>query len=245
MPLRTKIFLGVLVLLLVVGGGVFFYNDNIKRSRAGEYSPEITPADFTTNITNKYFALPVGKKMTYETTDQGGVTERIEIEILPEKKQIDGFETVIYLDKEYKNGQLVEETRDYLAQHKNGDVWYFGEDVKNFWNGMLWDRAGSFIHGQDGAKAGIWMKADQRAGETYRQEFYPGHAEDMRDTVATGQTVTTKMGTYTDCAKVDDWTPLESNSREHKYYCPQVGALVLVEEVASGKRTELTNIVMP
>ena len=44
---------------------------------------------------------------------------------------IEGVETVAYLDKEYKNGQLAEETRDYLAQHKNGDVWYFGEDVNN------------------------------------------------------------------------------------------------------------------
>ena len=245
MPLRTKIFLGVLVLLLVVGGGVFFYNDNIKRSRAGEYSPEITPADFTTNITNKYFALPVGKKMTYETTDQGGVTERIEIEILPEKKQIDGFETVVYLDKEYKKGQLVEETRDYLAQHKNGDVWYFGEDVNNYWNGILIHHAGSFLHGKDGAKAGIWMKAEQRVGDSYRQEFYIGNAEDMRDTLATGQTVSTKTAKYTDCVKVLDWTPLEKNSREHKYYCPEVKSLVLTEDLETGSRSELVSVVQP
>jgi hypothetical protein len=74
--------------------------------------------------------------------------------------------TAIYLDKVYSNGQLVEETRDYLAQHKNGDVWYFGEDVDNFLNGNLLDHSGSFIHGKDGAKAGIWMKAEQRVGDT-------------------------------------------------------------------------------
>jgi hypothetical protein len=244
MPLRTKIFLGVLVLLLVVGGGVFLYNDNVKRSRAGEYNPEISPADFTTNITNKYFALPVGKKMTYETAGPEGVTERIEIEILPEKMQIEGFETVVYLDKEYKNGQLVEETRDYLAQHKNGDVWYFGEDVNNYWNGFLLHHSGSFLHGKDGAKAGIWMKADQRVGDSYRQEFYIGSAEDMRDTVATGQTVSTKARKYTDCVKVLDWSPLE-NAREHKYYCPEVKSLVLTEDLQSGSRSELVNVVQP
>ncbi|WP_314194399.1 hypothetical protein [uncultured Arthrobacter sp.] len=237
MKARTTI-LGIIVLLLVAGGAAFFYFNNL-RARAADYNPQITPADFTTKITNKYFALPVGKKMTYGT---GG--DRIEIEILKETRVIEGVETVIYLDKEFKNGQLVEETRDYLAQHKNGDVWYFGEDVDNFKDGKLQDHAGSFIHGQDGAKAGIWMKAEQRVGDTYRQEYYLGHAEDMRDTIATGQTVTTKMGTYTDCVKVDDWTPLEFNSREHKYYCPQVSSLVLVEE-ASGKRSELTNIDLP
>jgi hypothetical protein len=245
MLLRTKIFLGVLVLVLVVGGGVFLYNDNVKRSRAGEYNPEISPSDFTTNITNEYFALPIGKKMTYETTAGGKVTERIEIEILPEKKQIEGFETVVYLDKEYKNGQLVEETRDYLAQHKNGDVWYFGEDVNNYWNGILLHHGGSFLHGKDGAKAGIWMKADQRVGDRYRQEFYIGNAEDMRDTVATGQPVTTKTRKYSDCVKVYDWTPLEKNAREHKYYCPEVQSLVLTEDLETGSRSELVNVVQP
>ncbi|MFC9353453.1 hypothetical protein [Arthrobacter sp. NPDC057013] len=232
------IVLGIIVLLLVAGGAAFFYFNNL-RAGAADYSPQITPADFTTKITNKYFALPAGKKMTY-----GAGGDRIEIEILKETRVIEGVETVIYLDKEFKNGQLVEETRDYLAQHKNGDVWYFGEDVNNFKDGQLRDHSGSFIHGQDGAKAGIWMKAEQRVGDTYRQEYYPGHAEDMRDTIATGQTVTTKMGTYTGCVKVDDWTPLELNSREHKYYCPQVSSMVLVEE-ANGKRSELTSVDLP
>jgi hypothetical protein len=242
---RPRIFFGDIVLLLVVGGATLFAFDNTKRSRAAEYNPQVNPADFTTKITNKYFALPVGKKLTYETTAQGTVTERIEIEILQETMTIEGVETVVYLDKEYKNGQLVEETRDYLAQHKNGDVWYFGEDVNNYWNGMLLHHSGSFLHGKDGAKAGIWMKAEQRVGDSYRQEFYVGNAEDMRDTVATGETVTTKSGTYTDCAKVYDWTPLEKNSREHKYYCPQVGSLVLTEDLETGGRSELVNVVLP
>jgi hypothetical protein len=242
---RTKIIFAAVLVLLVVGGAALFFFDSNKRSRAAEYNPQINPADFSTQITNKYFSLPVGKKLTYETTRQGSVTERIEIEILQETKTIEGVETVVYLDKEFKNGQLVEETRDYLAQHKNGDVWYFGEDVKNFWNGMLMNNAGSFLHGKDGAKAGIWMKAEQRAGDSYRQEFYVGHAEDIRDTVATGETVSTRSGTYTDCVKVYDWTPLEKNAREHKYHCPQVGALVLTEDLETGSRSELVNVVQP
>ncbi|MDI3195262.1 hypothetical protein QK290_12650 [Pseudarthrobacter sp. AL07] len=243
---RTKIFLALIVVLLIAGGAAFLVSENTKRSRAGEYSPLINPADFSTKITNNYFSLPAGKKMTYETTTaQGNVTERIEVEILQETKTIEGVEAVIYLDREYKNGQLVEETRDYLAQHKNGDVWYFGEDVNNYWNGMLMDHSGSFIHGKDGAKAGIWMKAEQRVGDSYRQEFYIGNAEDIRDTVATGETVTTKTRVYSDCVKVYDWTPLEKNAREHKYYCPEVGALVLTEDLQSGQRSELVKVVQP
>ncbi|MFZ1627127.1 MAG: hypothetical protein WAT81_04990 [Candidatus Moraniibacteriota bacterium] len=67
----------------------------------------------------------------------------------------------------------------------------------------------------------------------------------MCDTAATGLTTTTKLATYTDCVKVYDWTPLDAESREHKYYCPAVGALVLNEHIVTGKRAELIKIVLP
>ena len=74
------------------------------------------------------------------------------------------------------------------------------------------------------------------------KEYYKGEAEDMRDTVEVGITVKTKLGTFNDCVKVYDWTPLDPKSREHKYYCPSVGALVLNEHLETGKRSELTKI---
>lgn len=239
--------------ILIIGGAVLYrqyrsaapsYPAEVN-SPSGPYDPEIRPADFTTDITNRYFALPMGKKMTFEATTKAGVVERIEIEILRETKTIEGVETIVYLDRVYNDDQLIEETRDYLAQHKNGDVWYFGEDVDNYENGQLKDHSGSFLHGRDGAKAGIWMKAEQRVGDSYRQEYYPGEAEDMRDTVATGLAVTTKLASYTDCVKVYDWTPLDKASREYKYYCPQVSSLVLNEDLETGKRSELTNVTTP
>ena len=245
MTSKTRVLLGAIILLLLLAGGLLFYGSTRAQESSGDYNPQVNPADFTTKITNKYFALPVGKKMTYEGTTARGAKEKIEIEILRETKVIEGVETVVYLDRGYIDGQLVEETRDYLAQHKNGDVWYFGENVSNFENGKLKDHSGTFIHGQNGAKAGIWMKAEQRVGDSYRQEYYRGEAEDMRDTVDTGVTVSTKKRTYTDCVKVYDWTPLEITSREHKYYCPQVGAEVLIEDLVTGKRLELTDIKQP
>ena len=244
MKSKMKVLWGVAALLLVIGGGLFLYTSIRPAQSWSDYNPQINPADFSTEISNEYFALPRGKKLVYEATNRGG-SERIEIEILKDTKIIEGIETVIYLDREFKNGQLVEETRDYLAQHKSGDVWYFGEDVSNYADGTLKDHSGSFLHGKDGAKAGIWMKAEQRVGDSYRQEYYRGHAEDMRDIVETGLSVSTEMGTFTDCVKVYDWTPLELTSREHKYYCPQVSSLVLVEDLVSGKRTELTDMDLP
>ncbi len=210
-----------------------------------EYNPELRASDFTTNITNKYFSLPVGKKMTFEATTKEWVQEKVEIEILKDIKIIEGIKTITYLDRVYNDGILVEETRDYLAQHTNGDVWYFGEEVDNYENGKLKDHAGTFIHGIDGAKAGIWMKAEQEIGDSYKQEYYKGEAEDMRTTLATGLTITTKLATYKDCVQVYDWTPLDAKSRENKYYCPDTGSLVLNENLETGKRSELIKVINP
>lgn len=252
---NNKIVIGALALLIIGAVGVFFYanqpvpgSDSItlgsQEEKNGEYNPHINPNDFTTQITNKYFSLPVGKKMVFEADTETG-PEKIEIEITGETKVIEGVTTLVYLDTVHRNGVIYEITKDYLAQHKDtGDVWYFGEEVDNYdEKGNLKDHAGTFIHGKDGAKAGIWMKAEQKIGDSYKQEYYKGEAEDIRDTIATGLTVSTKLGTFQDCVKVYDWTPLDKESREHKYYCPSVGSLVLTEHLVTGKKSELVSLV--
>ncbi len=241
--------IGLVAGLLVLGSVYFYANKPSEQGVVSKpktvtevYNPVINPAEFTTIITNKYFALPVGKKLAFDAESDKG-QEKIQIEITGETKMIEGVTTLVYTDTVYLNGQIHEITRDYLAQNiKTGDVWYFGEEVDNYENGKIKDHAGTFIHGKDGAKAGIWMKAEQRVGDSYRQEYYKGEAEDMRDTVEVGITVKTKLGTFNDCVKVYDWTPLDAKSREHKYYCPSVGALVLNEHLETGKRSELTKV---
>ncbi len=249
--MKNKTTIITLIVLVMLVFGIFAYkqpvskNDSVDQNQNLEtYNPSINPLDFSTTITNKYFSLPVGKKLTFEAATKDGL-EKIEIIMTGETKVIEGVTTLVYRDTVYLNGQLHEVTKDYLAQHKNGDVWYFGEDVDNYENGKIKDHAGTFIHGKDGAKAGIWMKADQKVGDSYRQEYFKGEAEDMRDTIAIGLTVTTKLATYKDCVKVYDWTPLDKKSREHKYYCPSVGSLVLNENLETGKRAELIKVVNP
>jgi hypothetical protein len=239
----------VIVGIIVVAAGVMLFKtsapkSDIVKTESAEYNPQINPSEFSTNITNKYFTLPVGKKMIYEADTEEGL-ERIEIEIENATRNIMGVETITYRDKVYLAGKLVEDTKDYLAQDKAGNVWYFGEEVDNYESGKLQDHAGSFIAGVDGAKPGIWIKGEQIVGESYKQEYYKGEAEDMRDVIAVNLSVTTKLKTYTDCVKVYDWTPLDPKSREHKYYCPEVGALVLNENLEDGKRAELVKVTAP
>ena len=208
---------------------------------ADTYDPVIDPAHFTTKIDNPFFSMPIGKKMIFEKrTDEG--LERIEITITGEKREIMGVDTFVYLDREFLNGELIEETKDYIAQDKDGNVWYFGEDVANYEDGKFKDHAGAWIAGVKGAKPGYWIKARHVVGDEYRQEFYKGEAEDMAKVVAVGLTVKTSLDTYKNCTKTYDWTPLDPESREHKYYCPSADGLVLVEDISNGERVELKKI---
>lgn len=193
-----------------------------------EYNPVINPADFTTRITNPYFSMPVGKKMVYEVKTEEG-TERIETLIPGWIKEVMGIETLVFWDLVYLNGELIEDTRDYITQDKEGNVWYFGEDVDNYVDGLLVDHSGAWLTGVDGALPGILMKAHPRVGEEYRQEYYEGEAEDVARVESDNETVIVPAGTYTDCIKILEWNPLEA-AGGYKYHSPSAGGTVLEEE---------------
>lgn len=245
---KNQIVIGIAVMLLLALGGIFLFTSKKTAEKASqttqEYNPQINPADFSTKITNKYFSLPVGKKMIYEGETAEGL-ERTEIEIEAGTKEIIGVTTIIMRDKVYLNNELIEDTKDYLAQDKDGNVWYFGEEVDNFERGKLKDHAGAWIAGEDGALPGIWIKANSVVGDSYRQEYYKGEAEDMTNVVAVNETVTTKLATYKDCIKMYDWTPLDAKSRGYKYYCLEVAAVAAEENLETGERAELVKITEP
>ncbi len=210
-------------------------------SAGDAYTPAINPADFSTRIDNPYFNLPVGKIMHFTAKTEDGV-ETTEIVVTNEKRTLMGVETVVYWDRVYLNGQLVEETRDYLAQHRNGDVWYFGEEVDNHENGKLKDHKGAWLAGVDGAQPGIWMKANPQVGEAYKEEYYVGKAEDMAKIVSVSETVETPLGTFKNCLKTDNWTPLDPAILESKFYCREIGGVALEVDVAEGIRDVVVKI---
>jgi hypothetical protein len=208
---------------------------------AEPYNPTIDPADYSNKIDNPLFNLPEGKLMVYEAKTEDGL-ERVEIRIRPETRKIMGIDTLIYNDRVFVDGKLVEETNDYLAQDKDGNVWYFGEAVDNYEDGKFKDHAGGWIAGEKGALPGIWIKGKQVVGDSYRMEYYEGKAEDMAEVKETGVTVKVAAGTFEDCIKVYEWTPLETDAKENKYYCPDVGGQALSEHLVDKVRVELVKV---
>jgi hypothetical protein len=226
------------LLLGILCGGLLLNSTNVI---AATYNPQIVPSHFSTIITNPYFSLPIGLETHSKGETEDG-TETITITVSGETKMVMGVKTLVYRDKVWLDGKLIEDTKDYLAQDKEGNVWYFGEDVNNYENGKLKDHDGSWIAGVDGALPGIWMKAKPKVGEVYKQEYYKGEAEDEATVLSLSETVRVPAGTFTNCLKTLDVNPLETGTEEHKYYCTQVKGFALEVGVESGERIELMSV---
>jgi len=109
-------------------------------------------------------------------------------------------------------------------------------------DGKIINYAGSWESGKDGTKPGIIMKANPKVGETYRQEYYEGVAEDMAQVISLQESVSVPFGNFENCLKTRDWNPLEKGSEENKYYCEEVAGLVLEVNTEDGEKAELINI---
>lgn len=203
----------------------------------GVYEPKLDPADFVDVVDHEYFPLPVGARWEYEgEADEPGKTEHILVEVLPDRKVVMGISATVVRDTVTVDGVLLEDTYDWYAQDTEGNVWYLGEAVKNYEDGVLVDTDGSFEAGVDGALPGIVMPAEPTVGHAYRQEFYEGEAEDMGEIVAVGGEATVPAGQYTNVLVTKDWNPLDPDVVEQKTYAPGVG-VVLEEHVQGGTGT--------
>ena len=240
---KRKLVFVLIILLIALGLVIMGLLNNINKSKesvnAEDYNPEINPDEFTSSVTNKYFTLTQGKKMIYESKTEDGV-ERVEVYVTNEKKLVMGVETTVVWDRQFLNGELIEDTKDWYAQDQEGNVWYFGEDSKSIINNQVVSTKGSWEAGIDNAKPGIIMKANPQVGDSYRQEYYKGEAEDKADVLALNEKVSVLFGEFNDCIKTLDYTPLEPDVKENKYYCAEISNLVL--EIDKGERVELISI---
>lgn len=202
---------------------------------------ETQSMNFVPAVNNPYYTLTPGTTFTYQSeTDEG--TEKNIVIVTNETKVVQGVTNVVVWDRVWLDDELIEETYDWFAQDKQGNVWYFGEDSREMEDGKVTSTEGSWEAGVDGAEAGIVMEAHPKVGDSYRQEYYKGHAEDMGDIVSLNETVTVPFGTFTDCLQTRDWSKIDPELNEYKYYCTDVGGLALEVVIDGGERVELISV---
>lgn len=184
--------------------------------------PTFDPHNFVGVVDNRFFPLRPGTRYVYQGVEDGEVETNITI-VTHDRKEILGIGATVVFDRVFVHGELKEKTFDWYAQDRNGNVWYLGEDTKEFENGKVVSTEGSWEAGKDGAKPGIIMLAHAQVGESYRQEFLAGVAEDEARVVASGLDVTVPFGSFHDCIRTLEFTPLEPGVQEAKVNCPEMG----------------------
>jgi hypothetical protein len=204
------------------------------------YDPVINPARFVGKIDNPYFPLTPGTTLVYEGATADGV-EHDEFAVTGNTKVILGVPCIEVHDTSTIDGELVEDTRDWFAQDKDGNVWYFGENSQQIEGGLVVGVEGSWTAGVDGAKPGIIMKAHPTAGDLYRQEFSLGVAEDMGQVLSLNASVTVPAGSFAHCLKTKDTSSLEPDVVEQKFYAPGIGSVLEIDK-STGERLELLRI---
>jgi hypothetical protein len=200
------------------------------------------PGDFVVGISNPYLGFTPGKIFHYiDETDEG--IETIDVEVTNDAKVILGVNMTVLHDQVFLDGTLIEDTFDWIAEDSDGNVWYFGEDSKEYENGVLVSTEGSWEAGVDGALPGIYMLAEPHNGMQYQQEFAVGVAEDMAKIVGLNKTVNIELGTFTGCLNVKEWNPLnQQGSHENKFYKPGLGLVLEVHPSGGMHTVELVGV---
>jgi len=204
--------------------------------------PTFDPKNFVRRIDNKYFPLKPGTTFIYRGESEGSPTRGV-MTVTSQTKKILGVTTTVVHDVGYEDGVLVEDTFDWFAQDKDGNVWYFGEDTKELdEDGNVISTEGSWEAGVDGAKPGVTMLADPRKRDRYQLEFYPGVAEDMTQVLGYKDSLCVSYGCFEDVLWTKEWTPLEPGVVEHKYYAKGVGFIFGIKVKGGDEQTELVRV---
>jgi hypothetical protein len=206
------------------------------------YTPAINPDDFVEAIDNTYFPLTPGTTFVYEGESEDE-TIRDEVYVTNETRVVMGVNTIVVRDREFVDGELEEETFDWYAQDREGNVWYFGEDSREYEDGEVVSSAGSWEAGVNGAQPGILIEGNPQVGDTYRQEYLAGEAEDMAEVISLNESVSVAYGSFENCLKTKEWTPLEPGIEENKYYAAGTGLVLEMTVKGGSERLELVDIV--
>jgi hypothetical protein len=210
----------------------------------GSERVRLDPGGFTTRIDNPYWPLKPGSRWVYRETDPEGTRQRVVVTVTSKTKKIaNGITARVVHDVVTEDGKPVEVTDDWYAQDSCGNIWYLGEATKEFENGKVVSTEGSFEAGVDGAQPGIVMLAKPREGMRYRQEYYPGHAEDRAEVLSLEEQVEVPFG-FVGKGRVvmtRDLNPLEPRILEYKFYARGVGPVLAVGVSGGSDREELVS----
>ncbi len=208
-----------------------------KPSATPKYAPVVKASNFVKSIDNPYFPLVPGSTALFSgTSGTGKLIEQVTVS--KKTRKIMNVTCVEVSSTLTVNDKLSENTINWYAQDKQGNVWLFGASVKKYnASGKVSSTAGTWQAGSKGALPGIVMQANPGADLTYRQDYYKGKAEDMAQVLSLSESVTGKSGSYTNVLEIKEWSPLHPDIVVNKWYAKGVG--LIMSKMVQGGNQEL------
>jgi len=151
-------------------------------------------------------------------------------------KKVDGVNAVAVVDQDTNGGQIAEQSIDWVAEDKQGTVWYLGSYTESYTGGQFVTASDAWLAGVNGAKPGILMQANPRTGTPpYTEDTVPGIETATAQVAKTGQSQCVPFKCYKEVLVVQE-------GGEYKYYAPDVGQ-IKTEPQASGGKHEIEQLV--
>lgn len=181
----------------------------------------------STKVDNRWFPLRPGTQLVFRGTTTEGketIAHRVIFTVTDLTKEIDGVQNVVLWDRDYSSGKLVEAEIAFFAQDDAGNVWQLGEYPEEYEDGKI-VKSPLWIHGLQGARAGLTMRAVSRKGTpSYSLGWGPAVGFNDRATVLrTGTKTCVPLGCYANVLVTNEFNPDEPGKHQLKYYARGVG----------------------
>jgi hypothetical protein len=187
----------------------------------------VDAADFVAAVDNPWFPLRPGTVWTYIGVKNAKQATEV-VTVLPGTTVIDGVPCVALQDDVTLNQVRVERTVSYYAQHRDGGVWFFGEDEHQVdRQGNVRGIEGSWRAGVDGAGPDLLMPAAPAKGNVFDERTAELHVT----VLGVDETVNVPEGSHQGAVLLEEADPTEPGLLAHKYYVRDIG---MVRDVSVG-----------
>jgi hypothetical protein len=186
-------------------------------------------------IDNELFPFTPGGVKVYVGRSDGAPIAVVDLYLESTRVfDLDGMpvECAILQETEFEDGTIAEISLNYFAQADDGGVYYFGEVVDNYEDGVVTDHEGSWLVGgpvgNDPPETGtaevpaLFMPADPQVGDTWKPEDLFPQVDETVELIDDEAKVKVPAGKYEGAIKVKETSQLDDNF-EHKWYVPGLG----------------------
>jgi len=168
-----------------------------------------------------YFVLKPGFRIVLR-----GPGERVVITVLDRTRMINGMRTRVVEERSIQDGELHELALNYFVMDRHTrDVFYCGEDVSFFHPGGPTTHNGSWLAVPPN-RCGLFMPGDPERGMKFYNEWAPGVAQDRSEVLSTRERVSTRAGTFRNCVRIIETSPIDPDVLGEKTFCRGVGITV-------------------